>query len=123
MNSAGDVMNIDFSRGRVTLVLAPIDGRAGFLKLAGIAEAQLGIPVTAGGEFVVFISRKRSVCKIIFSDDRGYTLVTRRLHQGRFLKLLTSQKASDIRLTPDELSRYLDGEDVQVVHTKRPVFD
>ena len=115
-------MRIDFSRGRVTLVLAPVDCRAGFLKLAGIAEAQLGIPVTAGGEYVVFISRKRSVCKIIFSDDRGYTLITRRLHRGRFLDLLTTHTASDIRLTPDELSRYLDGEDVQVVHTKHPRF-
>ncbi len=39
-------MKMDFSNAHLTIVVAPIDLRAGFLRLATIAECLLGIPVT-----------------------------------------------------------------------------
>lgn len=42
-------MKMDFSNAHLTIVVAPIDLRAGFLRLATIAECLLGIPVTKGG--------------------------------------------------------------------------
>lgn len=61
-------MKMDFSNAHLTIVVAPIDLRAGFLRLATIAECLLGIPVTKGGHFVAFISKQRKVCKVIWCD-------------------------------------------------------
>ena len=38
-------MKMDFSNAHLTIVVAPIDLRAGFLRLATIAECLLGIPL------------------------------------------------------------------------------
>lgn len=62
---------VDFSKGRVTVALCSVDMRCGYQRLADIAYAYLGIDVSKGGEFVVFISRTRRICRIIFADERG----------------------------------------------------
>ena len=68
-------MKMDFSDAHLTIVVAPIDLRAGFFRLATIAECLLGIPVTKGGHFVAFISKQRKVCKVINSKQCGGLLL------------------------------------------------
>ena len=58
-------MKMDYSIARLTIVVAPIDLRAGFMRLATIAKCLLGIPVTKGGHFVAFIGKHRQICKVI----------------------------------------------------------
>lgn len=108
-------MIIDFRSRKTTLVATPVDGRSGIPSLTSLAESLLGIPVTEGQDYVVFVSRNRKVCKILFWDDRGACLVVRRLNGGRFAKfLMRATGPAAAPMTPEELAAYLDGEDLQV---------
>ena len=79
---------IDFGDCRVTVVTSPIDGRFGFHRLAQMASFYLGIDIYKGEDFVVFLSLRRTLCKIIHADEHGITLITRYLHNGRFEQFL-----------------------------------
>ena len=107
-------MRIDFAQGHLTIVVAPIDLRAGFSRLATIAKCLLGIPVTKGGHFVAFISKQRKVCKVIWCDSKGSCMLTRKLNAGRFERLLIKVQAdnSGVQLTAAEFESFLDGEPV-----------
>lgn len=61
---------------KITLVLYGQDLRAGFSTLSQISSVCLGIDVHKGEDCVVFISKNRLLCKIIFCDSRGSTLIT-----------------------------------------------
>jgi len=86
-------MIIDFKARRTTLVASPVDGRSGIPTLTTLAESLLGIPITKGEDYVVFVSRSRKVCKIVF--------------------LMRASGPAAAPITPDELAAYLDGEDLQ----------
>lgn len=112
---AGDcIMKMNFTNAHLTIVVAPIDLRAGFLRLAIIAECLLGIPVTQGGHFVAFIGKHRQIGKVIWCDIKGSCLLTRKLNTGRFEQLLVKVKAdnSSVQLTAAEFEGFLDGEPV-----------
>ena len=79
-------MIIDFESRRTTLVATPVDGRCGLSSLKQIAESILGIKVTEGADCVVFISKARKICKIIFWGELGGCVITRRLNSGRFAR-------------------------------------
>ena len=64
-------MNLSFKPGRITLVLGPFDMRCGFRKLALAASALLGIDITKGRDYVVFISKNRKIAKVIWCDNAG----------------------------------------------------
>ena len=61
----------DFTNGRITLVISPVDMRSGFASLAGIARTYLSIDVYKGGHLVLFINRNRDICKLIWTDQSG----------------------------------------------------
>ena len=101
---------IDFGACRVTVVTSPIDGRFGFHRLAEMAKLYLGIDVYKGEDFVVFMSLRRTVCKIIHADDFGITLITRYLHKGHFEQFLAKKKENAFAvLTAKELADFLNG--------------
>lgn len=104
-------MNFDFEHGEITIVIAPIDMRAGYRRLSAMATSLLGIDVEAGGQFVVFISRRREIAKMIWSDPCGSAVLTRRLHVGRFERFLAeAATASPVRkFTEKDLMSFLDG--------------
>ena len=108
-------MKPTFKEGRVTLVVTPTDMRSGYKRLAALSLQFFNIDVSKGKDYVVFVARDGRCAKIIFADDKGTTLLTRRLHQGRFQQLLTrvGEQASE-PLTIRELERYLDGRAIQV---------
>lgn len=108
-------MKLDFSRGKVTLVICPVDMRSGIDRLSQTARQVLGIDILQGNRFVVFVSRTLKLCKVIFADEAGVTMVVRRLHRGRFQQILASATEDVARpLTAKELEQYLDGEDILI---------
>lgn len=108
-------MNIDFTTGKISVVIAPIDMRGGFDRLASIAGQFLKIDVTSGEDWVVFISRSRHIAKIIHADYKGSLLITRKLHHGTFQRLLGRIDGPAVKpFTVDELMGYLDGQAVEV---------
>lgn len=107
-------MRVDFTKGHLTVVVAPIDMRAGFCRLANIAEHLLQIPVTGGGHYVAFISKRRNICKVIWCDDKGSCVLTRRLNEGLFEQFMVrvAESGSVTNLTVGEFESFLDGEPV-----------
>lgn len=110
--------HLQFRNARVTLVITPRDLRAGYRTLSTIALAQLNINVEHGNDIVMFLSRTRQMAKVIFCDESGTCLVTRKLHAGRFQQLLkrVTETTSEPRtaLTVRELESYLDGQPLMV---------
>ena len=78
----------DFTNGRITLVISPVDMRSGFASLAGIARTYLSIDVYKGGHLVLFINRNRDICKLIWTVHnprnraRGFRLSEHDFHQS-----------------------------------------
>ena len=99
-------MNIDFSSGKITLVIVPLDLRYGFYRLAQISAELLHIDVNKGQDYVVFISKQRSIGKIIHIDTCGVDCTTRILNTGRFQVMLDEDQIP-IHLTRDELETLL----------------
>ena len=58
-------MKIDFNNGKITLVIVPFDLRYGFYRLAQISAELLHIDINKCQDYVVFISKQRSIAKII----------------------------------------------------------
>lgn len=112
-------MNLDFSNMRLTVVVAPVDMRSGFRRLSFLASTVLDIDVESGGELVVFVSRDRGIVKAIWSDQRGNVLLSRRLHAGRFERLLGKISGAAVQsVTAEELMKFLDGERLMVPRTE-----
>ena len=108
-------MNLELAKERITIVVAPVDMRSSYRKLSLLAKIALDIDVDAGGECVLFISKKRDVCKLIWADKRGTALLTRRLHHGRFEQFLVRADGPAVEtLTRQDLMRFLDGTPTRV---------
>ena len=102
-------MNFNFNTGRITLIIAPVDMRAGYERLSLIATGVFGIDVGAGKDFVVFISRPRKIVKMIWTDECGASLLTRRLKEGTFEHFCAQDDCRQRRFTRKELLQFLDG--------------
>lgn len=105
-------MNFDFQSGRITMVISPVDMRAGYDRLSLLAAALFDIDVDAGKDFVVFISKRKKIVKMIWSDDRGSSMLTRRLHLGRFERFVAQSQQQQRQFSYDDLLAFLDGEPV-----------
>lgn len=107
-------MKPDFSTLRMTLVLVPHDMRCGYFRLSMLARDWLSIDVSLGRDVVVFISRSGGIAKLLWADDKGSNLLTRKLRSGCFQRLAALKNAAPgQRLTKAELMAYLDGERIQ----------
>lgn len=102
-------MNFNFNTDRSTLIIAPVDMRAGYERLSLIATGLFGIEVDAGKDFVIFISRPRKIVKMIWTDGRGASLLTRRLKEGTFERFYAQDDCRQRRFTRKELLQFLDG--------------
>lgn len=102
----------NFFRNRVvTLVICPFDLRSGFDRLSSVAKACLEIDVSRGQDCVIFISKNRSLCKMIWSDNKGNCTLVRKLHRGRFERFLEKADCPATRpLTPEDFDRFINGE-------------
>lgn len=102
-------MNFNFNTGRITLIIAPVDMRASYERLSLIAAGLFGIDVDAGKDFVIFISRPRKIVKMIWTDERGASLLTRRLKEGTFELFCAQDDCRQRPFTRKELLQFLDG--------------
>ena len=109
-------MKPDFSTLRMTLVLVPHDMRCGYFRLSMLARDWLSIDVSLGRDVVVFISRSGGIAKLLWADDKGSNLLTRKLRSGCFQRLAALKNAAPgQRLTKAELMAYLDGKSYQEI--------
>lgn len=94
----------------VTLVICPFDLRAGFERLSAAARACLEIDVANGTDCIIFISRDRTLCKMIWSDAKGNCTLVRKLHRGRFERFLAKADCPAVKpLSLDEFDLFING--------------
>lgn len=108
-------MNITFANKNVTVVVSPFDLRAGYGKLTSFVRDGLGIDITKGDDIVLFFNSEASLCKIVTADDSGSLLLSRRLHRGRFEKLLMAPEGKAyLEFTVADLENLLNGKPLRV---------
>lgn len=111
-------MNLDMTRGKIHLVLCPTDLRLGYNRLAGIAQQYFNIDLSKGKDWMVFVSTRRNVAKIIHHDSKGVVLITRRLHEGKYQRLKALAEDPALKeIKAELLMKYLDGEEISINRT------
>jgi hypothetical protein len=104
----------DLSGRKITLVLCPTDLRGGYGRLSLLAGACLNIDLAKKEDCIVFVSKSRTLCKVIYCDDAGTVLISRRLYRGRFQQLMAKVNTRPGRvLTIFELFEFLDGKYIE----------
>lgn len=106
-------MSLELKGYRLSLVFCPTDMRYGFLRLRDLAKRCVGIDLDQCRDCVVFVSRDRAVAKMVWTNDKGSFLLTRRLNNGRFQQLLARIDAGESMTVKKEmLLKYLDGGEI-----------
>lgn len=107
-------MNLDLSGYRLHLVFSPTDMRSGYRTLSAIASSCLELDVAEGKDCVVFVSARRTLCKAIWADAAGASMLTRHLRSGRFQRFLArADEGAMTTLSRKELLEFLDGATIQ----------
>lgn len=102
----------------VYLAVEPIDLRAGFNRLSGIAREQLGYD-PRGGALFVFIGKRRTALKVLYYDGTGVCMFYKRLDKGRFRQHEPLHPGDKhIELSEVELDALLDGIELENPKTR-----
>ena len=95
---------------RVFVATAPVDLRAGFNRLFGLAQSVLKQDPLSGHWFV-FTNRERTRVKVLFWDGSGLWVCAKRLEQGRFSWPRSPEACAHLR--GEELVALLSGLEVK----------
>jgi len=101
---------------RVLVATKPVDFRKGMDGLAAYVEQQLQADPFSGVVHV-FRSKRADKVKLLFWDQTGLVLVTKRLENGRFR--WPAIQDGVMRLSPAQLSALLEGLDWSRMHMRR----
>lgn len=93
---------------RVFAYSSPIDMRKSYNGLEAIVRLELGHDILAGDLFL-FVNKPRNRAKVLFFDGTGLCIFMKRMEKGRFASLWTNQLREPLKITPSELSIYLEG--------------
>ena len=103
---------------RLYLASAPTDLRKGFDGLAALVQSEFGLDPMGDGLFI-FLNRKRTQMRCLFWDRDGYCVLAKRLEQGTFRGLRSSQDGSCIEIDAGELAMLLEGIDAERVRRRK----
>lgn len=100
---------------RITLIIAPIDGRCGYSKISTLCRDSLKLDLTKMEDVVVCVSKRRNIAKVLGQDTFASYTLTCHLHRGSYQRLMaeaTSPAAKPI--TYEQLELYLHGSKIEV---------
>jgi len=61
------------------------------------------------GDLFLFVSRRRTSCKVLHHDGSGLSIYMKRLDEGRFARLWRRDAEGNVRLSASELALFLEG--------------
>ncbi len=103
---------IDFSNLRIFLCTTPTRMNYSFDRLMGRAQEIFDQDPTSGHLFL-FLSRRRDRIKILFWDHDGLCIWYKRLEEGTFQMLTTTNDQEGIELDHTQLLKLLGGLDLK----------
>lgn len=65
------------------------------------------------GDLFVFRNRRGDMARVLFHDQQGYCLLSKRLDNGVFAAIETRSGTSHLELTAEKLARFLKAIDLQ----------
>ena len=101
---------------RVLVATKPVDFRKGMDGLAAYVQEAFKSDLFSGVIYV-FRAKRADRVKLLFWDQTGLVLVTKRLEDGRFR--WPAMQDGVMRLSPAQLSALLEGLDWSRVHVRR----
>ena len=101
---------------RVLIAIKPVDFRKGMDGLAALVAADLKLEPFSGIVYV-FRSKRADRVKLLFWDQTGLVLVTKRIEDGRFR--WPAIQDGVMRLSPAQLSALMEGLDWSRMHMRR----
>jgi len=101
---------------RVLVASKPVDFRKGMDGLAAFIESELKADPFSGVIYV-FRAKRADRVKLLFWDQTGLCLLTKRLEDGKFRWPVVQDGV--MRLSPAQLSALLEGLDWSRVHARR----
>lgn len=94
---------------RIFVCLQPVDMRYGFDRLAQLARERIGQDPLAGGALFVFAGKSPRRLKVLWFEQNGLCLLSKRLH-GAVFELPTGEAgATTVRIDTSALCRLLGG--------------
>lgn len=96
---------------RVFAYAAPADMRRSYNGLESLVRRELGHDIMDGDLFL-FINGRRNRAKVLFFDGTGLCILMKRMERGRFAALWKNSGNLEMRMTPSELSIFLEGSKV-----------
>jgi transposase len=93
---------------RVYLAMGPTDMRKGIDSLSVLVQEHMKLDPFSGHLFA-FRGRRGGLLKVLYWDNQGFCLFTKRLENGRFVWPIT--KEGVVTLSPAQLSMLLEGID------------
>jgi transposase len=98
---------------KVFVAIEPCDMRKGFNGLHALVTERLGEDPRAGALFV-FSNRRRTRLKILYWDQTGLWVLTKRLEEGTFSwRKHVDPETTKLSLTPQALALLTDGVDLR----------
>lgn len=86
----------------------PTDLRKGYNGLVGLVKQELREDPLSGDLFL-FVSRRRTGCKVLLWDGTGLCIFMKTLERGRFADLWGDGSGKTVRLTSSELALFIEG--------------
>jgi transposase len=86
----------------------PTDLRKGYNGLVGLVKQQLRLD-PLGGDLFLFVSKRRTGCKVLMWDGTGLCIFMKKLERGRFAQLWSDDSGKTLRLTSSELALFIEG--------------
>jgi len=103
---------------RVFVATEPVDMRGSFDALAGIVR-KLGLD-PLDGHLYVLLSRRRHLAKVLWFDQTGWCLLSKRLERGTFQLPDIAEGATQVRVDAATLASFLAG--IDLAATRRRWF-
>lgn len=94
-------------RTQIWMCKDPADMRLGYDGLHRLVKKAFGKD-PFGGQYFVFVNRRRTSCKIYTWDGTGEVVISKRLNQGVFCRPNPNYK-KQIRMTGSEFSQFFEG--------------
>lgn len=93
---------------RVWAFPRPVDLRLGYSGLSGLVHSGLSRDPLSG-DLYLFVSKRRTTCKVLTWDGTGLCIYMKRLERGRFAALWPAAGVPEVRLTSTELQLFVEG--------------